>query len=97
VDFRNRLLIKHAQIARDTIGSLGSITRYIHNMPLHEPPHPLFPFEAISECWYASADDAVRSLAKNQMTPIEQDLEHFCDTANNVVMLTRVARRNGSA
>jgi hypothetical protein len=97
VDFRDRLLTKHAQVARDTIAPLSAITRYIHNMPLHEPPHPLFPFEAIIESWYTSADEAVRSLAKNQLAPIEQDLKEFCDVASGVVMMTKVARRNGSS
>jgi hypothetical protein len=97
VNFRDRLLTKHVKVALNTIGPLNSITRYVHNMPLHEPPHPLFPFEAISECWYASADDAVRSVTESQLAPVEQDLKDFCDVTNSVVMLTKVCRRSGAA
>jgi hypothetical protein len=95
VAFVDRLLGEHANVARDVVGPLGAVTRYAHDAPLHRPPHPLFPFEAITECWYATVEDAVRSLSQAQLAPVEQDLEAFCDVERSVSILTQVCNRTG--
>jgi hypothetical protein len=92
VSFTERLTGEHARVARDTIDALSSVTRYTHNSPLHRPlPH--FPFDAISECWYASVEDAVRSSRDSELAGVARDLEEFCDMERSVVVLTQVCNR----
>lgn len=93
VAFTERLTGEHARVARDTIDKLGSITRYTHNTPLHRPlPH--FPFDAISECWYGSVDDAIRSSRESELDDVERDLEEFCDMERGVTLITVVCNRS---
>lgn len=92
VVFKERLTGEHANIVRGIIDGSDAVTRYTHNSPLHRPL-PLFPFDAISECWYASADEAVRSLSKSQFAPVERDLDEFCDTRRSITVLTQVCNR----
>ena len=92
--FNERLLGDHARIVHDTIAPLGAITRYTHNSPLHRPLL-MFPFDAISECWYDSVDAAVRSVKDGQFAAVERDLNEFCDMEHSVVMLTEVCNPPG--
>jgi len=87
--FEMRLNGKHADIARNVIEGLGSVTRYAINRLIHDPL-PLFPFDAISDCWFASQDDAVRALLD---PTLDDDLEQFCDIGRSVTMLTHAFRR----
>lgn len=93
--FRERFLGQHAQAVKGAIDKLGAVTRYTLNTPLHRPL-PFFPFDAISECWYASVDDAVRSLHDGQFAAVERDLQEFCDVPKGVVMLTDICNKTGS-
>jgi len=86
-EFEARFNGKHAEIASGALD--GSVVRYAHNRPIHDPL-PLFPFDAIVDCWFPSEDDAVRALLD---PAIAQDLERFCDTDRSVTMLTHAFRR----
>lgn len=92
VTFRERLSGDHARIVKQMLAQSGSITRYTHNFPLHLPLSD-FPFEAISECWYTTVDDAVRSLRDGTLSPVQQDLAAFTDPVRNVWLLTDICMR----
>jgi hypothetical protein len=96
VAFKERMVGEHARVARETIGPHGKVVRYALNAPLHRSPHPLFPYEAISECWYATAEDAARSLSENQLASIERDLKEFSDMDRSVTILTEVCNKTGT-
>jgi hypothetical protein len=96
VAFVERLMGEHAKVAENAINGKSTITRYALNTPLHRPPHALFPFEAISECWFATADDAVRSLKEGQLSAVEKDIGAFTEADRNVVMLTQVCNKTGT-
>jgi hypothetical protein len=59
-----------------------SATRYVRNHPVHDPL-PLFPFDGIGECWFASAEDAVASTGVARIPP-------FCDPDGCVTLITKV-------
>lgn len=80
------------KLAKGVIGRLDVVSRYVHNHPVHEPL-PLFPFDAIAECWFASSEDAVRVLATSALQPIHDNLATFCDVDRSVTMLTSVSHR----
>ena len=61
-------------------------TRYVRNHPVHDPL-PLFPFDGIGECWFASVEDAVASVSGGARTP------EFADPEGCVTMLTSVVHR----
>jgi hypothetical protein len=61
-------------------------TRYVRNHPVHDPL-PLFPFDGIGECWFASVEDAVASVSGGARTP------EFADPDGCVTMLTSVVHR----
>lgn len=91
-DFEARFHDGHGKLARAVIAPMDTVSRYTHNRLIQAPP-PLFPFEGISECRFATADDAVRTLTGSEFAPLTQDLEEFCDMARSVAMLTQVCRR----
>lgn len=80
---------RHADAARDAIEALGTVVRYAHNRPIHDPL-PLFPFDAISDCWFASAEDAVKALLDPTLA---EDLDGLCDRDRSVTILTHAFRR----
>ena len=82
----------HAGVARAAIAALGTMSRYVHNRPLHDPL-PLFPFDGIAEGWFASAGDAEAAFSGNALDPLRRDLAAFCDFGQSVVMLTGVCHR----
>ncbi|MBW8754531.1 MAG: EthD domain-containing protein [Sphingomonadales bacterium] len=61
-------------------------TRYVRNHPVHEPL-PLFPFDGIGECWFASLEDAVASVSAGARTP------PFADPDGCVTLVTTVCHR----
>ncbi len=91
-DFEVRWCGRHADIAGAAIKSLGTMTRYIHNRPLHDAL-PLFPFDGIAEAWFPSADEALRAFSGQELDPLRRDLAAFCDFGQSVVMLTGVCHR----
>lgn len=90
--FRMRLGQRHAEIAKQAAAAAGTVTRYVHD-ELIEPPPPGYPFDAITETWFASPDDAVRSFADLALQPIARDLAAFCDPERSVTLLTQVIHR----
>jgi hypothetical protein len=86
--FTTRFEGAHADVVRAALDA--SVVRYALDRPAHEPAHPRFPFEAISDAWFASEDDAVRALRE---PAIARDLAEFCDLDRSVTMLTHAFRR----
>ena len=74
------------------IASLPSVTRFANNLPLGEPL-PLFPFDGIAECWFASAENALAAFRGQELVPLRQDYAANCDLAASTVMLTGVCHR----
>lgn len=91
-EFDARWCGEHRQAAHEAIDALGTMTRYVHNRPVHQPL-PLFPFDGIAEAWFASVDDAIRAFTGNELDPLRRDLAEFCDFGRSVVMLTGVCHR----
>ncbi len=71
---------------------LGSVTRVVHDELVREPP-TLFPFDGISETWFADGDDAARALADGAMTALDEQRAQFCDVDRTITLLTRVCHR----
>lgn len=86
-DFLARYEGEHADLARRTLPSLLGMTRYGHNRVVGAPP-PRFAFEAISEIWFATPDDAVRALKDGALAPVLDDMASFAATGDAVIMLT---------
>jgi hypothetical protein len=80
---------EYSSIARSAVTALGTATRYGHNHPIHDPL-PLFPFDAISDCWFANSDDAMRALL---LPGFAEKLAEFCDLGRCVTMITHAFRR----
>jgi hypothetical protein len=83
---------RHADIARRAADASGIVTRYVHDTLIEEPP-PGYPFDGITETWFANTEDAVRSLADGTLVPVAQDLSVFCDRERSVTLLTYVIHR----
>ena len=90
--FEARWCGRGADVARSAIRALGSVTRYVHNRPLGEPL-PLFPFDGITECWFASAQDAIRALQHSEINRLREDMAEYCDLTRSEIMLTEVCHR----
>lgn len=67
----------------------GSVVRHALDTPTHGPL-PRFPFDAITDCWFDSEDDAVRAALD---PAIPQALAEMCDMEASVTMLTHANRR----
>jgi hypothetical protein len=83
---------RHAEIAKRAADASGIVTRYVHDSLIEEPP-PGYPFDGITETWFANTDDAVRSFLDGALVPIAQDLPAFCDLERSVTLLTSVIHR----
>lgn len=68
------------------------VSRWALNFTVDTPP-PDFPFEAISECWFATIDDAAHALRAPAMDRLGKDQEHVCDSERTIAMLTRPTHR----
>ena len=88
-DFLGHLGGAHADIARQATQAAGTVTRYVHNRLRKDPPKG-FPFDAIVETWFASPEDAARSLVDEAFAPLLKDLAAFCDMKQSATMLTYV-------
>lgn len=91
-DFDRRWNGDHRAVAESALAGAGSVSRYVHNRPVHEPL-PLFPFDGIAETWFPTVDDAVLALREGQFDPLRRDLAGFCDMARSETVLTRVCHR----
>jgi EthD domain len=76
----------------EAIAGLPAVTRFANNLPLSEPL-PLFPFDGIAECWFASPEDALAAFRGGELAPLRQDYAAHCDLASSTVMLTGVCHR----
>jgi hypothetical protein len=90
--FAERWSGEHARIAGAAVGALGTVNRYAQNLSIDHPPRD-FPFDAISECWHADLDGAVKALADPRLAPLTDDFAKFCDMDRGVTMLTRISHR----
>jgi uncharacterized protein (TIGR02118 family) len=86
-DFLSRYEGDHADLVRGALPSLTGLKRYGHNRVIAAPP-PRFPFEAISEIWFETQDDAVRALKYGALAPVLADLATFADMDEAVMVLT---------
>jgi len=83
---------RHADTARRAVDASGMVTRYVHDALIQEPP-PGYPFDGITETWFASDEDAVRSFVDDALSPLTRDLCAFCDRDCGVTLLTSVIHR----
>lgn len=90
--FADRWNRDHAHIATRVAGVSRTVVRHVHNSPIAPPP-PAYPIDGISETWFASGEDAARSLADEQFSQVGQDLAEFCDMERSITMLTEVIYR----
>jgi hypothetical protein len=86
-EFQARYSGSHADLVRQALPALTGIKRYGHNLVKDAPP-PRYPFEAISEIWFETPDDAVRALKVGTLTPVLDDLTSFAAMDGAVIMLT---------
>jgi hypothetical protein len=82
----------YARSATRAADASGKVTRYVHDRPIEKPP-PGYPFDGVTETWFASTDDAVRSFADAALAPLSRDLPAFCDLERCVALLTSVTHR----
>lgn len=83
--FHARWAEQHAPLAMRAGEAAGAV-RYVHDV-LTQPPPPAYPFDGISETWFADPQAAARSLSD---AAVPEDLAAFCDAERSVTMLTRV-------
>jgi hypothetical protein len=83
---------RHADIAQRAADASEIVTRYVHDGLIEEPP-PGYPFDGITETWFADTEDAARSFADDTLVPVAQDLPAFCDRERSVTLLTSVIHR----
>lgn len=86
-EFLARYEGEHAGLVRRILPALAGLKRYGHNRVVEAPP-PRFPFEAISEVWFETSDQAVRALKDGALAPVIDDMGQFADMDAAVVMLT---------
>jgi len=90
-DFVAALQGAHAADCVANAGALG-VSRWALNLSLGDL-HPDFPFEAIDECWFATAEDAARALRAPEMARVVAGLDGVCAMDAMVTMLTRPTHR----
>jgi hypothetical protein len=91
-DFMKRFTGRHADLARPLVDA-GKIVRYAQDSLVRWPSDD-YAFDGISETWFASVDDAVRSFVDPKLTALTNDLSDFCDTSRGTTMLTEVIFRH---
>ena len=72
---------------------LGTVMRYAHNRPIHDPP-PLFPYDAITDTWFANEENAMRALV---LPGFMAKLAEFCDFGRSITVATHAFRRRDQA
>jgi EthD domain len=82
----------HRDLARRAADAARTVIRYVHNGVTDEPPVG-YPFDAITESWFASTDHAVHSFVDEAFAPLTDDLPAFCDMTRTVTLLTSVVHR----
>jgi hypothetical protein len=82
----------YADSARRAVDASAGVTRYVHNRLVEKPP-PGYPFDGVTETWFASTDAATRSFVDDALAPLARDLAAFCDLERSVTLLTSVIHR----
>lgn len=85
-------LATHGERMSRAFDAAGAATRYVQNL-LREAPPPAHPYDAVTETWFATSEDAARALAEGALEAIERGLPEFCNTHRSVTMLCRVTHR----
>lgn len=91
-DFLARLNGEYADGAKRAADASRKVVRYVHNQVIEEPP-PGYPFDAVTETWFANTDDAADSFADGALAPLSQQLPAFCDLVRSITLLTSVIMR----
>ncbi|MBU6267665.1 MAG: hypothetical protein KGN34_09000 [Sphingomonadales bacterium] len=81
----------HAADCVANAAALG-VSRWALNLSIGDM-HPDFPFEAIDESWFATAEEAAKALRAPEMTAVVDGLAGVCDAGAMVTMLTRPTHR----
>jgi hypothetical protein len=89
-DFLARWNGAHADHATAAADASGVVRRYVQNELIRDPP-PAFAFDAISETWFDSVEDAVRAF---DVCAPAQGAEAFTDPSRSVTMLTYVVYKH---
>lgn len=79
----------HAGTERAVLSGTDGVVLAAHNELVRDPPAAL-PFDGIAETWFATREDAIRSLTDGSQHAIAQSLSEFCEMDSSVTMLTRV-------
>jgi EthD domain len=82
----------YADNARRAADASGTVVRYVQNRVLEEPPTG-YPFDAVTETWFASTEHAARSFVDGALAPLARELSAFCDLERSVTLLTSVIFR----
>ena len=91
-EFEARWRDEHGTIAVRAADSAGTVGRYVHNC-LTAPPPTAYPFDGISETWFANEEEALGSFLTPAFTRLADDLSSFCDLQRSVTMLTGIIHR----
>lgn len=91
-EFLTDLNGSYADRAQRAVDASGKVVRYVHNQVIEEPPAG-YPFDAVTEAWFANTDDASGSFADGVLAPLAQQLPAFCDPNRSVTLLTSVIMR----
>jgi hypothetical protein len=85
----NRAWEEHSRTERQILSRVNGAGLAARNELVRDPPAAL-PFDGIAETWFATSDDAVRSLIDGSQNEIVDSLAEFCDVDRTITMLTRV-------
>jgi len=91
-DFTARYRESHGESAKELVKSIPGLSKAALNHPVNDPL-PLFPFDGISEFWFASADDAVRAISDGAFDPLAQNLAGITDLSRSISILTAPCHR----
>jgi hypothetical protein len=83
---------KYAHSAKRAADASGKVVRYVQNQVLEDPPTG-YPFDAVTETWFARTEDATASFVDGALAPLAQELSAFCDLNRSVTLLTSVIMR----
>ncbi len=83
---------RHKDLATGCADAARTVTRYVQNEVTSAPPAD-YPFDAVTELWFANTDHAVHSFVDEVFSAPVADLPAFCDMRRSVTLLTSVIHR----